>query len=127
MSVTETLTSRAYAGNVLEYAVRREVSQCELANMEMSARVLEHVGRNLVCELRAYIAAINTPALTTQWPATWWQALKAAYFPGWMLRRWPIRYTTETFHFQVLYPELAVDRTHGHFAVQVQSVKRETV
>jgi hypothetical protein len=27
-----------------------------------------------------------------QWPADWWQAVRARWFPRWWLRRWPVRY-----------------------------------
>ena len=47
-------------------------------------------------------------------PATWLQMLKEQHAPDWLLRRWPVRYTTETHDARVLYPKLAMpDETNN--------------
>lgn len=48
-------------------------------------------------------------------PATWWQMLKEQHAPDWLKRRWPVRYTTETYDARALYPKLAMpDEKHNH-------------
>ena len=41
-------------------------------------------------------------------PATWFQMLKEQHAPYWFKRRWPVRYTTETYDARALYPKLAM-------------------
>jgi len=44
------------------------------------------------------------------WPATWWDALKARWFPGWAKRRWPVRLERHSVRVEALYPQVSVPR-----------------
>ena len=39
-------------------------------------------------------------------PATWWDHFKQDRFPFWLRRRFPVRYTTDTYKASVLYPQV---------------------
>ena len=39
-----------------------------------------------------------------RYPADWWQAVKARWFPEWAKQRWPVRYTVEVMEARALYP-----------------------
>jgi len=45
-----------------------------------------------------------------EWPATWWDALKARWFPGWAKRRWPVRLERHSVEVQALYPQVSVPK-----------------
>ena len=49
---------------------------------------------------------------TIEYPADWWEALKARWLPTWAKRRWPIRYR----HFEInaYYPTVKVADHEGH-------------
>lgn len=48
----------------------------------------------LVAQLTVEMPGVLKERLTIdrQWPADWWQAVRARWFPGWWLRRWPVKY-----------------------------------
>jgi len=57
--------------------------------------------------------------LEIQRPATWFQMLKEQHAPYWFKRRWPVRYTTETYDARALYPKLHMqDEEHNYVWVQ---------
>ncbi len=39
------------------------------------------------------------------YPADWWQAFKARWFPRWLLRRFPVRHRTVVLDVRAIYPE----------------------
>lgn len=48
---------------------------------------------------------------TVTYPADWWQAVKARFFPAWLLKRYPVRHASVTVEAQALFPELRpIDR-----------------
>ena len=48
-------------------------------------------------------------------PATWLQMLKEQHAPYWLLRRWPVRHTTETHDARALYPKLALPEQEHNY------------
>ena len=40
-----------------------------------------------------------------EYPADWWQAFKERWFAGWMLKRWPVRYSETVLQLAELYPK----------------------
>ncbi|MBV8072094.1 MAG: hypothetical protein JO270_19460 [Acidobacteriaceae bacterium] len=55
---------------------------------------LDPVAQNLVFRLQSYVLGKDTSYVdaTERVPADWWQALRQRWFPGWWLRRWPLRW-----------------------------------
>lgn len=45
---------------------------------------------------------------TVRWPTTWWDAVKARWFPWWALRRWPAKYSHADFTVYRGYPDLVM-------------------
>lgn len=43
-----------------------------------------------------------------KYPADWWQAFKERWFPGWLLKRYPVVYTHREFQVKATYPELMI-------------------
>lgn len=40
------------------------------------------------------------------YPADWWQAFKERWFPAWVKRRWPVKYTRYTIKAWEVYPRV---------------------
>lgn len=71
-------------------------------NFDMEIRK-DHLTRGLVATMRAYLIKgvhqrKNKIALTTY--ASWWQHFKQTYFPAWLLKRFPVRYTEKPFTYE---------------------------
>jgi hypothetical protein len=47
---------------------------------------------SLVVSLQATVLGKGPKEFTCQYPESWWQHLKERWFPGWLLRRHPVRY-----------------------------------
>jgi hypothetical protein len=71
-----------------------------------------------VAQLRAAIVTAHTPHHSVTYPADWWQAFKERWFPAWAKARWPVAFKTTLISFDLLYPELAADRSFGPIIVQ---------
>ena len=61
-------------------------------------RVAELLTGDLMLGLRVFLARENLEAVerSVEYPATWWDAFKGRWFPGWVLLRWPVRHTRVT-------------------------------
>jgi hypothetical protein len=93
---------------------------------------LDHMVMNLVVRLEATLTGRRGKTLTderleyAEWPADWWAALKARWFPAWWLRRWPARVKvfevlrrTDTTVYRVC-PHLPTDRPRDHLEYLLQ-------
>ncbi len=60
----------------------------------------------LVIQLTAFVLAEEVQVIKRdyKWPATWWQAVKERWLPGWARRRWPVIYRRE--HVELVYSAL---------------------
>lgn len=47
-----------------------------------------------------------------KYPASWKDAVKARFSPGWVKRRWPVKYTVVTMTARELYPKLSMPDRH---------------
>lgn len=56
-----------------------------------TARIAEMFWTNMVNAILTWETA-KRKLLDYQWPATWQDAFKERWFPGWARRRWPVRY-----------------------------------
>lgn len=80
----------------LKVAVQVNYSLKELAflrnHAEVETRIDQHSQR-LVIQLTSFVLAKRREDLTESvyYPADWWQAFKARWFPRWALKRWPTR------------------------------------
>lgn len=64
-----------------------------LETVRFSVDIDEHA-RAMVLTLDAEMPAVLDERLVInrKWPADWWQALKERWFPGWLLRWFPVEY-----------------------------------
>ncbi len=67
-------------------------------------RRLEDWTDSIVHEIVGRFWGDKHPDVTFTFPGTCWQYFKLRYFRPWMLKRWPVMYTTEKFRFWTLYP-----------------------
>lgn len=52
--------------------------------------------------------------ISVTYPKTWWDALKARWFPRWAKERWPVAYVTAILEAKALYPKIALpDHEHS--------------
>jgi hypothetical protein len=73
--------------------------------------------KGLLLEIRKYVWSqkleSKTVKLEIKVPTSWWQHLKQDHFPQWAVKKWPVRYKTESksyqFDVKALFPELQMN------------------
>jgi len=76
---------------------------------EVKMSVIENMLQETVeIQLRGHIYGETAKKISVKYPATWWQAFKSECFPYWLRRRFPAKFTEETFDVRVLYPDINV-------------------
>lgn len=80
---------------------------------------------NILSRVRGYIWAEQLAQHIVEYPADWWQALKARWFPTWALRRWPVRKTRHKIDLKAIYPKLRLARPDEPYRVIVIDRKSE--
>jgi hypothetical protein len=76
-----------------EIGLREFIGQTALEGMKFSVLV-DHAAGGFVAQLRLYLMGntIHTEKEIIERPASWWQAFKAARFPGWLKGHFPVVY-----------------------------------
>ena len=101
---------------MLRVAVARSIdSRGFCLDPEFRTFVANEITGEMVIELCAKIAGDKTEPQSVRWPLDWVQALKARWLPDWARKRWPIRYATLVFSFDVLYPDYKPAPNMGRF------------
>lgn len=60
-------------------------------------------------QLRGFLWGKTLPEReAVKYPADWWQAFKARWFPTWALLRWPVLYRRFVVSGSVVYPDLKI-------------------
>ena len=73
--------------------------------VEEMQRFPEHIGYRI----RGYVWSQDAGRKEHfQYPADWWQAFKERWFPEWLLKKYPVRYTHKEFLVKATYPDLVV-------------------
>ena len=72
--------------------------------------LLDHMAEEMVLGLRYEVLGVHLDERVVKYPAGWWQAFRARWFPVWWLRRRPVRYTEVRMELKALYPELPIDQ-----------------
>jgi len=68
----------------------------------LSARFTNQV----VFHIKGFLWGEKLPTKTIRYPSDWWQAFKARWFPEWLLKRYPAKYTTQHITASIIYPGL---------------------
>ena len=66
--------------------------------------------REMVYALRYEVLGVALDERVVKYPADWWQAFRARWFPAWWLRRRPVRNTEIRMTLKALYPQLPIDQ-----------------
>ena len=90
---------------------------------------INNVTGQMVVDLKASVLAMPTRRvlLKVQYPADWWQAFRARWFPAWWLRRWPIEYEVVEVDEQLygaICPHVDVKVNAEHFKWLAQHAER---
>ena len=56
-------------------------------------------------EIRGYVWSEPVQYKEIKYPADWWQAFKARWFPDWAKMRWPVEYMVHVIDIKAVYPE----------------------
>ncbi len=62
----------------------------------------------IVLRIRQDVLGRELERIECRYPADWWQAFKARWFPAWALRRWPVKETVRELVARELYPKIAM-------------------
>ena len=62
----------------------------------------------LVLRLSAYMLEHQVDEQYLEYPADWWQSVKARWFPAWLRQRYPVRYTRWRASIRAAYPDLTI-------------------
>jgi len=73
----------------------------------------------LVWAVTSQFAAQKIGESTVTYPADWWQAFKDRWFPGWALKRWPVKFRTFDMTAYQTYPEIKIPSPAGPIVYHV--------
>lgn len=115
---------------VVRYQIQKHLSRelTLLRNLELKSWMDQHA-RSVVVELTSVALAKHRKEETgwVSYPADWWEALKERWFPKWMLRRWPVKYTKRVVEQTVYHccPHMDIEARSNHvkFLQQVERGK----
>ncbi len=91
--------------------------------------VAELIGDNLVCSLVKYISAmhVNKFCHYSEYPENWWEAFKLRFFPKFLLKKYPVKYTVIDISIDryVVCPHVQVLDRHRHYMWMLDAMKDE--
>lgn len=68
---------------------------------------------HILLQIKQSIMGREMQSETVRYPADWWEAVKARWFPAWAKRRWPVHETVVELTALELYPKIALpDQEH---------------
>lgn len=72
--------------------------------IDVKADIIEYMPHMFRIQVHGYLYGEHASYKQVKFPADWWQAFKARWFPAWALRRWPVVHTTVRFEAKAIYP-----------------------
>lgn len=77
------------------------------------------MARNLLVEFMLELPALFDREIVVQeaWPENWWEAFKERWFPGWLLRRYPVKMKSINIRervFKAICPHMPCDGRSRH-------------
>ncbi len=89
-----------------------------IADSINTSRAYDIVADRMVYMLSAHIAGNDLPeTVFAEYPADWWQAVKARFFPAWLLKKMPVQVKRVSVSGEVLYPDLVLPKGQSVFRV----------
>lgn len=89
------------------------------SNVDWSAES-DFLTDDICLRVRQCILAQKLETVKAEWPADWWEALKARFAPAWFLRRWPVRYERRVLEAQALYPKIALPQNEHYMQLSIR-------
>lgn len=79
---------------------RRSVPLYNIANVQEPEAYIDQLAGSLMVSLRMYVAGMGGKRIDVerQFPATWWEAVKERWFPGWLEGLFPVKYERISIH-----------------------------
>ena len=77
----------------------------------------------LVLQIKQSVYGRDLDTRTVRYPADWWQAFKARWFPAWAKERWPVKETVVTWTARELFPLLAAP-DHNSQAIILEHITK---
>lgn len=63
--------------------------------------------------IRGYVWSQDAgKSVSFKYPSDWWNAFKERWFKGWLLKKYPVKYTYKEFQVKATYPELNIQGHH---------------
>ena len=79
-------------------------------NITVEATLKKDIMKGIFTQVRMVLNTLTQEHYQLKYPRTWWDAVKARWFPKWLLRKFPVEYSAVyTTH---VFPEMAVP-TYG--------------
>lgn len=67
----------------------------------------------LVMTIMGLLASYPVKQVDICYPADWWEASKERWFPGWLLRRWPVEYIKHHYDARYVFPDMEFPKILG--------------
>ena len=110
----------------LRYASKCEIDEALLDlgmdGVERSVQVLRLPGQRLAVQLKLQFAG-KGEVLTFRVPRTWWDHLKARWFPRWLLRWFPVDFRAITIECRAVFPELKAVPHKVHYLTTARGLE----
>lgn len=107
-------------------ATRLAISREVLDGMEVSVSdSVEFATDRMLLDLSGYIYANPAGRIVYSFPSSPWQFWKARHFPGWLLRRVPVREQSKAFSAAALFPEARIPTRPDSFGPAVFHIEPE--
>jgi len=69
---------------------------------------LDQLGRDMVFQLTRRIPKESIDHLYVKYPENWKEAIKERWFPKWLLKKFPVKYTELNYNVEAFYDKVAV-------------------
>lgn len=66
---------------------------------------LDDFADQMTIEVNGFLLGEYPDPVYISYPSTWWEHLKARWFPAWAIRKWPVIERTHRIEFTVMYPD----------------------
>jgi len=86
------------------FEVEQNVSEYAAAQLDIQSYV-DYTGRGIATRFRVAIFEENVGKKLFSYPEDWKQAFKERWFPKWLLKKYPVKYTEITTEAKIWYPD----------------------
>jgi len=111
----------------IQLQIQHLISKHELLNTS-SEVWLDNILNSIVVSLKQYIPKHELKEINHSYPKDWFQAFKERYYPKFILKYYPVEYTTIKLVVKDLYPDIALPDNNPHVVLykKVTNLNGET-